>query len=208
MMPQHTPGKNPFAVPEALAGAIAAEWEGKKAFNMASMPLTALAFTAIDRVASDKESIVEVLLAYVDTDTLCYRASSAPELLARQKQEWDPLLAWAGAKFDALWQTTDGLMPLEQPQPLHRAIKKYLSGMDAMRLAGVSVLASLLSSLVLALAVTEKRIAAAEAFALSRLEETFQAEKWGEEESASQRAQRILEEIKPVARFLSLLETA
>ncbi len=208
MMPSQTPGKNPFAVPEALAGAIAAEWEGKKAFNMASMPLTALAYTAIDRIGGEKGNIVEVLLAYVDTDTLCYRASAAPDLEKRQKREWDPILAWAGAKFSALWQTTHGVMPLEQSRTLHKALREYLTEMDDMRLAAVSVLASLYSSLLLALAVADRHISAERAFALSRLEEAFQAEQWGEDKAARQRAERILEEIKPVARFLDLLESA
>lgn len=207
-MPKQTPAKNNFVVPSALAGAIAAEWQGKKSFNAAAMPLTTLAYTAIDRIGENKENIVEILLAYVDTDTLCYRASSALELEKRQKEQWDPVLIWAGAKFNALWKTTSGVMPLEQPLALRQALSRYLMAMDDMRLAAASVLASLMSSLLLSLAVVEKEITADRAFALSRLEETFQAEKWGEDEEAARRAQRILEEIKSVARFLELLETA
>ncbi len=191
-----------------LKDAIAAEWQGKKSFNAATMPLTALAYTAIDRIADQKDNIVEVLLAYVDTDTLCYRASAAPELLQRQKEEWDPILTWAGAKFSALWQTTSGVMPLEQPAALHSALREYLEGLDDMRLSACGVLASFYSSLVLALAVMEKRLSAEDAFYLSRLEEIFQGEKWGEDEATAMRAGRILEEIKAARRFLDLLPQA
>lgn len=212
--PIFTPEKNPLVVPtQALADAIAEELAAKKPSSSvirhpsSAMPLTALAYTAIDRIGADKENIIEVLLAYVDTDTLCYRASAAPDLEQRQKKEWDPVLAWAGAKWNALWQTTSGVMPLKQPQALHQALRDYLGKMDAMPLAALSVLASLYSSLLLALAVLEKEMTAERAFALSRLEETFQAEQWGRDEEASARAGRILEEIKPVARFLELLAT-
>lgn len=206
MIPQLTPAKKPFTLPDALAKAVANEWQGKKKFSAIAMPLTSLAFTAIDRIGDDKENMVEVLLAYVDTDTLCYRASQSQELLKLQKAEWDPILAWAGAKFSALWQTTDGVMPLEQPKALHDAIKTYLTEMDDMRLAACGVLASLLSSLVLAVAVVEKKLSTEAAFKLSRLEETFQAEQWGEDEDAARRARGFLEEIKAAGHFLALLE--
>lgn len=204
-----TPGKRPLEVPtQALADAIAEEWQARKSFNAAVMPLTSLACTALDRVEDEKDSIIEVLLAYVDTDTLCYRASSSKTLQERQDKEWNPVLAWAGAKFDALWQTTSGVMPLEQPEALHQALRHYLEAQDAMRLSAACVLASLYSSLVLAIAVLEKQLDAERAFFLSRLEETYQAEQWGEDVAASARQSNILEEIKAVARFLRLLERA
>lgn len=217
MTPQRTPAGNPLALPPSLAEAIAAEWEGKKAFNAAAMPLTALAYTAIDRVEGDKENIVQVLLAYVDTDTLCYRNSGIGDrgsgagkktLAQLQKEQWDPILAWVGAKFSALWLTTGGIMPLEQPQALHQALENYLMALDSMRLTACMMLASHYSSIVLALAVVEGRLAAEEAFSLSRLEERFQAEAWGEDEAAQARQANILQEIKSVARFLALLERA
>src|SRR5690606_33851042 len=133
--------------------AIAAEWQGKKSFNAANMPLTALAYTAVDRIGDARENIVEVLLAYVDTDTLCYRSESAKKLQDRQHQQWDPLLAWAGHQFSALWQTTSGVMPIEQSPALHDAIRDYCSGLDTMRLGACALLASLYSSIVLAVAV-------------------------------------------------------
>ena len=46
------------------------------------MPLTALAYTAIDRIAGQPSAIVDALLVYIDTDTLkftghlSYRMSS------------------------------------------------------------------------------------------------------------------------------------
>jgi chaperone required for assembly of F1-ATPase len=205
--PLSTPEKKPLVAPtQGLADALAAEWQGKKFYNAAAMPLTSLAYTAIDRVSVNRADIIEVMIAYVDTDALCYRASGSKVLHERQKQEWDPLLAWAGNKFSALWQTATGVMPVAQSAELHDAIREDMERLSDMELAAVSLLASLLSSLVLALAVYEKRLSEDEAFRLSRLEETFQMEGWGEDTEAKRRADIILKEIKDVTRFLRLLE--
>ena len=77
-----------------------------------------------------------------------------------------------------------------------------------MELAACAVLASLLSSLVLAFAVCEKRLSDDEAFRLSRLEESFQAAKWGEDLENMKRTEKILKEIKDVTRLLDLLGQA
>ena len=205
-VPRMTPAKRSFDLPtQALARAVAEEWIGKRSFNPATMPLTALAYTAIDRVSENREAIIEVLLAYVDTDTLCYRSINNEALQTRQKARWDPILAWSGNQFSALWQTTSGVMPIVQSDALHGAIKGYLLKLSDMQLAGVSLLASLLSSLVLALAVFENRLSLKEAFALSRLEEQFQAEEWGEDSEAKRREEVIFKEVRGVASFLNLL---
>lgn len=208
MIPTHTPAKKPFALPtQALKDAIAKEWVSGKKFSPANMPLTALAYTAIDQMDGNKENITEVLLAYVDTDTLSYRSSNQ-SLLERQKKEWDPVLAWAGSKFNALWQTTSGVMPIEQPAALHDAIRAYLQSLDNMRLAACCTLASGYSSVVLALAVLEKQLPAARAYQLSRLEEEAQAEQWGRDEEAEERSRRMQAEIVETGLFLRLLEAA
>ncbi len=205
MIPNQTPAKKPFVLPtQALKDAIEKEWASGKKFSPTAMPLTALAYTAIDQL-DEKENIVEVLLAYVDTDTLSYRSSNQ-KLLERQKKEWDPVLAWAGSTFNALWQTTTGVMPLEQPEALHAAIRKYLLTLDTMRLAACCTLASGYSSLVLAIAVLQKQLPAARAYELSRLEEEAQAEQWGRDAEADERSRRMQAEIVETGQFLRLLE--
>ena len=206
--PLSTPGKNAFAVPtKALADAIEAEWRTHKKFSPQKMPLTLLAYTAIDRIAGQEAQIVEVLLAYVDTDTLSYRASNEA-VHKKQKELWNPVLAWAGSQFNALWQTTTGVMPLEQPQALHNAIAAYLGTLDAMQLSAACILASGYSSLALALAVLKGYKNAEEAFELSRLEEALQAEQWGKDAEADARAQRVKEELSSAGQFLRLLAAA
>ena len=70
-------------------------------------------------------------------------------------------------------------MPVEQPAALHENLGRYLRSLSAWQLSAFCVLASIYSSLVLALAVIEKHIDAKKAYQLSRLEEEAQAEQWG-----------------------------
>jgi chaperone required for assembly of F1-ATPase len=209
MIPPNTPARNSFKVPtKALEAAIAKEWEGRKGFNAVAMPLTSIAFTAIDRTEPERDNAVEILLAYVDTDTLCYRAAASEKLSRLQHEQWDTIVAWSGKQLGCIWQTTSGVMPIEQSETLHQAVRTYLQPLDSMRLTACTVLASLYSSLILAMAVMEGRLAAEAAFDLSRLEEAHQREEWGEDEEASGRTERIRAEIASTARFLSLLKEA
>lgn len=205
--PLQTPGRQPLIVPtQALADAIAAEWKGQAKYNAARMPLTSLAYTAIDRIAPRKNEIIDVLLAYVDTDTLSYRATGSEKLARQQNEQWNPILDWAKQTYGATWNVTSGVMPLDQPGALHEALAKRLKELTPMQLAACSMLASGFSSLVLMLAVLDKHLAAEKAFALSRLEEESQAEAWGRDEEADARAARLKAEILSTAQFLGLLQ--
>ncbi len=207
--------KNPLNVPtKALADAIAEEWALANPLPVSrhpspgKMPLTSLAYTAIDRIAGQQDAIAEVLLAYVDTDTLSYRSSGSQTLAKTQGEQWDPIVSWMSKTFGAIWQITTGIMPLEQPAAMHEAIAAHLRKQDHFRLSALCVLASLFSSLALALAVLEKRANAKDAFALSRLEEESQAQAWGRDAQADARARKMQEEIMAAAHFLRLLEPA
>ena len=204
-----TPGKNPLIVPsQGLAQAIADEWKGQEKFSSAKMPMTALAYTAIDRIAPQMEQVVEAMLVFLDTDTLSYRAEKDDAvLLARQIEKWDPLVKWAEKKFGVPIAVTSGIMPVDQSPKLHEAVRKYLQGLSAMHLSVLGVFASLFSSLILAIAVIEHHLDAMQAFVVSRLEEDTQAERWGKEEEAEKRRLRIEEETRSMSRFLSALDS-
>ena len=205
--PAHTPAKNPFALPNnALTEAVAAEWQAGKKYSPSAMPLTALAYTAIDKIADNKSEIVEVLMVYVDSDTLTYRATGSEALAKLQEEQWGAVLKWAGARFDVAWQTTSGVMPVDQSPVLHKATQRYLQSLNQWQLAAFCVLASGFSSLVLAIAVCEGHLSADEAFALSRLEEEAQAQQWGRDAEADARTENMKKEIIAAERFLHLLE--
>ena len=201
-----TPKKNTFAVPtQALADAINTEWQAHGKYVAGKMPLTALAYTAIDQIAPQKALIIESLLTYVDTDTLSYRATSSEKLATQQLEQWAPVLDKLGALLGTDWEVTSGVMPVDQSPELHKAIEKRLNTLDAMSLAALCVLASGYSSIALMLAVLEKHVDASEAFRLSRLEEESQAERWGRDSESDARAERLKAEVVAAGEFLRLL---
>lgn len=188
-----TPAKAALVVPtRGLAGAIAREWDkvdGKVDSHV--MPFTRSANAAIDKVAAQFDEVATMLAAYGGSDLLCYRASGPAELVARQDQGWSPLLDWADRAFGASLRTTVGLMPIEQDQAALDAIAAPLFAATAFELTALHDLIALSGSLVLALSVIEGRSRPLDAWFLSRVDETWQAEQWGEDEGAQQ-----IEEIK------------
>lgn len=207
--PLGTPAGALFVLPsEKLAQAVAAEWRQHGKFAAGKMPLTTLAQTGLDRIDSQRELIVESLLVYVDTDALVYRSNSSEALVQRQERDWDPVLEWLESRLGQKWETTRGVMPIDQSEALHDAIGDYLAQLDSMRLAAACMLSATFSSVALAIAVTEGHIGAEEGFMLSRLEEEAQAEAWGRDPEAEKRAQRIKDEIVSAGHFLDLLNPA
>src|SRR5437016_8851723 len=86
--PMRTPGRNELIVPSAaLAEAIAAEWEAQQGdIRPATMPLTRLAATAIDRTRAQRELVVAETANYAGTDLVCYRAEHPPALIRSEER--------------------------------------------------------------------------------------------------------------------------
>jgi chaperone required for assembly of F1-ATPase len=191
----------------ALAEAVAQEWrEQKKQLDPARMPLTALAAAALNRVATARGDVIEHILGYGRNELLCYRAAEPPELAARQKARWDPLLEWAHTHHGIRLAADTGISFIEEPVDALLRMQEIVSGLDDFELAALDAVASLAASFVVALALIERHIGAEEAFAVSHLEELYQAEKWGRDAEAEQRRARTIAELKAVECFVSLLE--
>src|SRR5262245_56888301 len=109
--PIKTPGKHDLVVPNAaLAAAIAEEWNAQqREVRAATMPLTRLATTTVDRVATQRDTIVRQTAAYAATDLVCYRAAHPPALATRQQAVWQPLIDWAVLRYDAPLSVTTGI---------------------------------------------------------------------------------------------------
>jgi chaperone required for assembly of F1-ATPase len=181
-----TPAKTLLVVPtRAMAERIATEWEAQQGkVDPRTMPWTRSANAAIDKVATQFAEVATLLAAYGDTDLLCYRADGPAELAARQTDGWDPLLAWSATALDAPLTATVGVMPVGQPAESLARLTARITQMTAFQLTGFHDLVAISGSLVLALAVADRRLSAPEAWHLSRLDEHWQAEVWGRDEEA------------------------
>ena len=86
--PVRTPARAILALPNAaLAEAVAGEWRAQgEEVEPNSMLLMRLGCTAIDRVAPQREAIIEEIAGYGGTDLLCYWADIPPNCSAARPQ--------------------------------------------------------------------------------------------------------------------------
>ena len=204
--PMRTPAGNALvATPRALADAIAEEWRAQgNSVDPRSMPMTQFVATALDRVPGERERIRSELAAFAETDLLCHRAEGPPPLVERQTRDWQPLLDWAATALVAPFVVCAGVMPVAQPQAAKAAIRARVDALDDLHLVVLQTLAGGTGSIVLALAVLDGRVGWEEAHRLSRLDEDFQIEKWGEDPEARKRREGMHEDLRQAARLLSL----
>ncbi len=202
-----TPAGQALVVPaRALAEAVAAEWAAQgDTVRPADMPLTQLAATALDRIGPERDAILPQMLAYAGTDLLCHRAAFPPDLVRRQDENWQPLLDWAAAALGARLEVTAGVVPVPQPPAALAALAARLAGYDVWRLTAAQAACAASGSLILALALAEGRLAGAEAFDLSQLDETYQIERWGDDAEAALRRANLRRDVLAADRLLALV---
>jgi chaperone required for assembly of F1-ATPase len=202
-----TPAKKSLFAPNAaLADALADEWRAQgEQIDPLTMPLNRLLNAAIDRIDSAKAAVIDQLMAFAESDLLCYRAAEPADLVERQRNEWDPLLGWVRDRFGVHLSVRSGIMPFAQPGRALAALRAHLETRDIFVLAGLGDITALLGSLALGLAVAEGRIAAEEAFALSQLDELWQESRWGRDDEAEIRRQSLGRDVLAAGRLLELL---
>jgi chaperone required for assembly of F1-ATPase len=207
--PVRTPAQAKLVLPtRALAEAVAEEWRAQDdTIKPAAMNLTKLANTAIDRAFNLRADIVAELLGFGQSDLLCYYAVEPDALIARQRNHWTLLLDWAHATHGARLKTVHGVTHMPQDAEALAALERALLALDDWTLTGLQTLTTITGSLILALAVAAGRLTPAEAFDLSRLDETFQAEKWGLDSGAEKRAALLKHEVEMTGQFLALART-
>ena len=206
--PEKTPARAALRVPTSkLADDIAKEWRDvDDKIDPRAMPFTGLANAAIDRVASDRQAFASGLANYAEADLACYRAEGPHELVDRQEEQWDKLLAWARRRFDVDFVTTSGLMHVAQPAATVERLSHAVSALDPFRLAGLSPLVTVGGSLVAALAVLEKAITPEEAWEAVSVDDRWQLEQWGADSEAEAALENRRRAFLAAASFLGLLD--
>jgi chaperone required for assembly of F1-ATPase len=206
--PIKTPMKALLQLPNgALAEAVAAEWREQGAeINPAAMPLTRLANTAIDRVSQERARIEDEASAYANSDLVCYRAESPPDLVALQAAAWDPVVDWARTALDAPFTVTSGVIHQPQPAAALTAFAAAVAPLSDFELAGFHTVMTLTGSALIAMMLARLSITPEEAWRIAHVDEDYQAELWGEDEEARARRAARREEFMASCRFLTLAE--
>ncbi len=203
--PLLTPAKSPVILPNGkVARAIVEEWGAQGDVVLPQdMPITRFAVSAIDGVSPAREYFVTQISSFGETDLLCYRSEQG-ELADRQAELWQPILDWAADKLKISLFTASGIGPVQQGVDSVYAMRSAVDGHNNMELAALHSITTVTRLLILALAVSASEIDAESAWELSQLDEAWQAERWGEDPEASERAEYLKRDLTAAACFLYL----
>ncbi|XP_061562214.1 ATP synthase mitochondrial F1 complex assembly factor 2 isoform X1 [Phycodurus eques] len=182
-----TPGGNLFTVPnEALAIAVATEWDAQRdTLKFYTMHLTTLCNTALDNPTQrNKDQMISGALKFLETDTVCYRVEEPDGLVDLQKNEWDPVLHWIENRYNVTIGSSSSIMGPDIPQATKDTFCQHLKSYNFWSLTGLEYVITQLKSVVLSLGMIDRHLSVEQAVLLSRLEEEYQIQCWGNVEWA------------------------
>lgn len=202
-------GATPLVVPyKPLAEAMREEWRRQpKKIDKQDMPLTGMTLFVFEQVLEQREARIGELMAFLETDALCYRIEEPAELAARQCAAWDPWLQWAKQQWQVQPASTTSILPVTQPDALLKAAERWVREQPDFKLAALHQFITTLGSFILGAAVLEKAITPQQAYETAFLEEHFQREQWGEDSLATERLQGIERSLQQIAVFADLLHS-
>ncbi|KAG1925570.1 TOM1-like protein [Pimephales promelas] len=182
-----TPGGKLFTVPnEALAIAVATEWDvQKETLKFYTMHLTTLCNTALDNPTQrTKEQIISAALKFLETDTLCYRVEEPQGLVELQTNEWEPVLNWIEQRYNVVIGSSSNIMGPQIPEETKATFRQHLQSYNFWSLTGLEYVITQLKSLILSFGLIDRHLSVEQAVLLSRLEEEYQIQSWGNVEWA------------------------
>lgn len=199
-----TPGKRPLlCATEFQAKRVAAEWDAQiKEIKPETMPCTRLMNVACEMTPTNRPELIAEFKKYCETDLLCYRAKEPRDLAERQDKNWQPVLDWAAKNHDIALAVTDGLTAVPQAENSLNAAANIARNMSDIALTLLLHFTASYGSGILGLATVFGHLSAKRAFSLSKLDETFQNERWGQDEDAVARNAALEAELKSLAHLI------
>ncbi len=208
-----TPAKAFLSLPTAtLAAALAVEWRAQgEIIDPDTMPLTRLANSAIDGVASAMEATAAEVAKFAETDLVCYRAGEPVALVEAQAAAWDDVLAFAREDLGGRFICAEGVMFVAQPETALASVRRAVEVIAAapsgsFRLAALSVMTNLTGSVLLALAIVRERMSVEAAWAAAHVDEEYQERLWGADKEAANRRERRWRDMEAAARFYRFVD--
>ena len=207
--PVKTPvGKALTAPDPRLADMLASEWDAQAThIEMAKMPATRLAFTAIDFVGGARDAVAAEIGRHAGADAICYFADGPEILIERQARRWGAVIDWAELALGVKFVRVTGIRHEEQPATTLLRLARLAEAQDDFGLAGLGHATALFGSAILAFALQRGELDGRVALDLSRLDEIFQQEHWGADEEAAERAAGMLDEAMMLERWFACLRS-
>lgn len=199
-------GRSQIVPSSKLAAALAAEWDGQgEEIEPERFVLRDMADYAIDVAGTDRAAAIRALLAYAETDTLCYRAETGEAFSDRQEMVWEPLLAAAENRWDVRFTRVAGIIHQAQPAATLARLEAALGTYDDFTLAALRNTAGLAASLVIGLAALTPDADPHALWDAANLEEDWQAELWGKDLEAMDLREKRFGAFAAAMRFAELV---
>ncbi|MDF7674263.1 ATP12 chaperone protein [Acetobacteraceae bacterium ESL0709] len=189
-----------------LAEALVEEWSAiapGETISPDKIPLTRIAGSQIEQIAPYEEETREALFAFGLDDALCYVSEVQDPAIAALLKEW---MSEKGRDF-ILPQATD-LTPLEHSEGYRKALKKLIASQSIERLTVLRIMAPLLSSFWLPLAMTAGILTFEEAFAFGFADEYAQLEEWGHDDEMVTSLEQKKHELADAMRYWEIVQSA
>lgn len=203
-----TPLKSALVMPyRALAQAVAAEWGAQdKVIDPETMPLTKLANTALDRATAERQHVLDEIVQYAGSDLVCYWADRPPDLVALQRQHWQPVLDWAATALAAPFTAITGVVHQPQSTAALNAVHVRVERFGPWELTGLYLLTTLTGSVLVSLMMQAGALTPQAAWSCVHLDEDYQIAQWGEDAEAMARRASRKQELEALVQYFEMLK--
>ena len=201
-----SPNGKSLNLPKIISEKVYLEWKSVvDEINPQLMPFYSYSVTAVDRVLTQKNYVVSQLEDIFKMDLLCYRSGNDNKLKDLQDRKWQPIMDWLERKFGVQMLINYELMPKNQNEDeLNKSIK-FVQSLDHFSLAAFHHIVSITGSFILGLAYYFDKCDADKLFELAFIEELYQIKKWGDDDLAKERREKIFLELKEACMFINCL---
>ncbi len=158
----------------------------------------------IDKVRDDKNFYLEKIFGYIDTDLICYRAESPPELVNFQNKYWDPVFQKLYLSYDLKIKKFVGIIPQDQSKDSKKTFKKHLKNLNEVEISCLYKLTQMMGSALLSFSLLKNLFSQRYIFYCSILDERWQSIQWGEIDEIKEKFQTTYLVIKKLKHLLNI----
>ena len=140
-----------------MAKEVLKEWDQRPdIINTDDLVFYGLLSTAIDRVREEKNSYINDIINFIDTDLICYRADNPIDLVSIQNKHWDPIISLIEKYINTKVSVFKGVMPSQQNSKVHHEIKNLVVELSNVQISVLHRITNLIGSVFLALCILKR----------------------------------------------------
>ncbi|KAJ3321704.1 Kinesin-like protein kif3b [Boothiomyces sp. JEL0866] len=177
-------GKEIVLQNKLLALLTAQEWETQnKIVKSYSLPITSIINRSME-IESQREHVINSLLGFVHTDSICYQQDYPSSFVELQQKYWLPLIDHIEQHYKLKINVTNGILRIKQNDETVEKFREIISGYSDLQLAVFEKAVTRTKSFMIGLCLLDKQIDADFGYRAGSLEVIHQIEKWGEVEDS------------------------